>query len=399
MSPAVCIGLPFQRGQIESENLQSLMAMRRDLFSRHIQHHILTNESSVISASRNSIAERLMHEYLMWIDSDMLFPPWGVARLVSRGLDIVGGLYFRKSEEAEPLVFKYDEKGNHSQMFSYPKDELFEVDAIATGFLLIHRKVFAAFTPEVQKEIGAPFDIGRGANGREEGEDFSFCRRAKKLGFKIWCDPTIPLGHIGTYVYRERNFEEWIAKVNWLKKKYTYDNSIEGWMTNIELGWLCEIAASMESIVEIGSWKGRSTHALLSGAPKAVVYAVDTWKGSAAEIAGPHKEATERDIFEDFWKNVGEFPNLKVMRGESVETAALFPDKSIDMVFIDAGHTYAEVKADIQAWLPKTKKLLCGHDYQIHDVQEAVTECLGNVDTAESIWIKQIKEKKDEKVD
>lgn len=55
---------------------------------------------------------------------------------------------------------------------------------------------------------------------------------------------------------------------------------IQGWMTVEELNWLLETGKAMESIVEVGSWKGRSTFAQCSsGCPR--VYAVDHFKGSS----------------------------------------------------------------------------------------------------------------------
>lgn len=55
----------------------------------------------------------------------------------------------------------------------------------------------------------------------------------------------------------------------------------------------------------------------------------------------------------------------RMVKGDSVESAKLFEDESLDFVFIDAGHRYEEVKADIEAWFPKVRKggIVSGHDY------------------------------------
>ena len=49
----------------------------------------------------------------------------------------------------------------------------------------------------------------------------------------------------------------------------------------------------------------------------------------------------------------------------SVEASRKFKDKSMDIVFIDAQHSYPEVKKDISAWKKKIREggILCGHDY------------------------------------
>lgn len=166
------------------------------------------------------------------------------------------------------------------------------------------------------------------------------------------------------------------------------ESGIDGWMTPIETNWLYKTAKAHEKIVEVGSWKGRSTHALLNG-NSGTVTAVDTWKGSQDPRDGTHGV----DTFDEFITNCGAFENLVVLRKPSVEAAKDFEDKSIDMVFIDAGHTYEELKEDIAVWLPKTKTLICGHDYSDKwpGVMKAVDEAFGKPDGVEdTIWWKLI---------
>lgn len=169
-----------------------------------------------------------------------------------------------------------------------------------------------------------------------------------------------------------------------------YNNDISGWMEPSGLKWLFLVAQEMDSIVEVGSWKGRSTDALLTGC-KGTVWAVDHFKGSKTERNSCHKEATEKDISEIFLKNVGHHKNLKLLKMDSLGAAKKFEDKSVDMVFIDGGHTHEEVRADIEAWLPKVKKLICGHDYG-RGIEHTIHKVLGNVNILDSIWIKPIKE-------
>ncbi len=153
------------------------------------------------------------------------------------------------------------------------------------------------------------------------------------------------------------------------------EHVIEGWMLESELEWIASIAEQVHSSAEVGCWKGRTTSVLLENT-KGPVYAVDHWKGSEFEREGPHREATERDIFADFMGNVGHFSNLCVRRGNSTEVAPALP--LIDFVFIDAGHTYEEVKADLEAWTPKALRIIAGHDFQYPDVQQAVIEKFGD---------------------
>ncbi len=146
---------------------------------------------------------------------------------------------------------------------------------------------------------------------------------------------------------------------------------IPGFMWDGELDWLYEKATQMESIVEIGSWLGRSTYALLSGC-KGLVYSVDHFKGSNSRYQKLCSVADKLDIESMFLTNVGHFPNLQLKKMDSIEASKTFEPESIDMVFIDGDHNYDQVKGDIEAWRPICKKLLCGHDLWEGGVFEAL---------------------------
>jgi hypothetical protein len=129
---------------------------------------------------------------------------------------------------------------------------------------------------------------------------------------------------------------------------------IWGWMSNIELEWLGKQAAKMDSIVEVGSLHGRSAFMLLSRC-KGPVYCIDPWND------------VHRQSFGSFYSNCGHFENLRMIQGYS--PAAIYTDDlpDVDMVFLDGAHDYDSVAADVTHWLPKTRRLICGHDYQNED--------------------------------
>lgn len=143
--------------------------------------------------------------------------------------------------------------------------------------------------------------------------------------------------------------------------------SIWGWMREPELEWLTQQASEMASIVEVGVLRGRSAFALLT-ACAGPVYCIDPW-----DDEGNH-------AFPAFMADCGHFPNLRPIHGCSPEAAKRVTGK-VDMVFLDGDHSYEAVLADIDAWLPKTRKLLCGHDYWNLEgypgVNRAVNEVFG----------------------
>lgn len=63
------------------------------------------------------------------------------------------------------------------------------------------------------------------------------------------------------------------------------------------------------------------------------------------------------------------------------EKASKVVQNNLDLVFIDADHSYESVKQDIELWAPKLKPkgILCGHDYATDapGVIKAVDEIFG----------------------
>jgi hypothetical protein len=83
---------------------------------------------------------------------------------------------------------------------------------------------------------------------------------------------------------------------------------------------------------------------------------------------------------------------VEIIQEKSGQAAGHFPDRSVDMVFIDADHSYEAVKADLLAWFTKVvqRGVLCGHDYTTRaGVRRAVDEVFdGNIALpGGSIWL------------
>lgn len=151
----------------------------------------------------------------------------------------------------------------------------------------------------------------------------------------------------------------------------TEAEKIDGWMSTAELRWLSEQAKTHKVIVEVGSWKGRSTKALT--ATPGVVYAVDHWLGSQNEQGTFHVEAARgEDIFGVFKANFSreiEVGKVVVERLEATDAARWLKEHDIrpDMIFIDGEHSTEAVKRDIGLFRPLLAPggLLCGHDYLV----------------------------------
>lgn len=92
-------------------------------------------------------------------------------------------------------------------------------------------------------------------------------------------------------------------------------------------------------------------------------------------------------VYENIIKSgLGDF--IEVHPYDSVTASGLFPDGSLNLVFIDTSHLYDETKDSIKSWWPKVIDggILSGHDYlSCAPVQVAVDELIPKVFTREQI--------------
>ena len=136
-------------------------------------------------------------------------------------------------------------------------------------------------------------------------------------------------------------------------------------------------------MLEVGSWVGESAIAFLGGAPKdSRIYCVDHWEGSSSDWTC--HIAKEVNVWDWFLKNTEDLIGTSIfpVKGDSVQAAADLGDpQELDLIFLDADHDEAAVRADIAAWerhLSQTG-VLCGHDYcgEFPGVVNAVESFLG----------------------
>lgn len=124
--------------------------------------------------------------------------------------------------------------------------------------------------------------------------------------------------------------------------------------------WLIAKGCSMTSIVEVGSYIGISTSIF---APFFThVYAVDSWSSEHTGVVSEGKLDCE-GIEALFDANTMHMSNITKVKKLSVEAATGFEDSSLDFVYIDASHDYDSVMADLEAWIPKVRRYIGGHDY------------------------------------
>lgn len=190
-----------------------------------INTQAMFNES-LITRARNNLARTFIQDktmdMMMFIDADVTWKQEDVLRLILSDKDFVGGVYPRKKIHWD-VVAKAARAGKqnpqdwaYSYLFngiegSEAEDDLIEVTHAATGFLLLRRNVFDTLIP-ITKSYDDVIDgnsvtgwdffkVGIGENGRYTSEDYWFCNDWRKTGGKIYINPFIRLGHIGTHKF------------------------------------------------------------------------------------------------------------------------------------------------------------------------------------------------------
>jgi GT2 family glycosyltransferase len=175
-------------------------------YSKDIDFHILVaSRGFTIAENRNYCviqAQRALSDYLLFVDDDMTFPKDTLEKLLANGKQIVGVNSYSRCLPPSSTVGLMDKNGEYMHPDYHPSfalkipDELFKAYFVGTGVMLIDMKVFDAIaTPYFAFSVD---EHGQVANG----EDGSFCDKAKKVGIDVWCDPTIAVGHLGEYEYK-----------------------------------------------------------------------------------------------------------------------------------------------------------------------------------------------------
>lgn len=144
-----------------------------------------------ITNNRNTIVQKFLAtdcDYLMMVDADII-PPASILNLADFDKDIITPLMFVwQKGMLIPLFLKRNKDGIYDSDDYINKTGLQEVDATGTGCIIIKRKVLEA--------VKHPFENVYDEDGiKTLGNDFYFCQKAKKLGFRIWVHLDYVAGH------------------------------------------------------------------------------------------------------------------------------------------------------------------------------------------------------------
>ena len=190
--------------QVQTEFAQSLVSLKP---VGQIRHAFMA--SSLVYKSRNDLALIALQEkadFVLWIDSDMVFPPDLLVDLMAdmEGRDMVSGICHMRRAPFHPVLYKKLRQGltaaenDHEKLIDYPKDGIFKVEGCGFGCVMMRTAVLQAVVDKYH-ELFSPLP--------GYGEDLSFCIRARGCGFDIYADPKIQVGHKASSIVTYQTFE------------------------------------------------------------------------------------------------------------------------------------------------------------------------------------------------
>ncbi len=227
---------------VDPKVLQSMLALVNYSANHGVRiTDIGVTERCLIDDARNMMAETFLSrsaEWIFWMDSDMTFPMDTLTKLFDlaekKDAKMVSGVYYQRRGNNLPVLWSRNEettegsvtgimseKGQKNKymgsfMIPHPdKKEPFEAHSAGFGCVLVHRSVF-----EMMDRPWFQFIKGTCS------EDFYFFVNAHDLGFKLWIDPTIDLGHIGDAPV--------ITKADFVRKAQAATMHVEAIKTKVE---------------------------------------------------------------------------------------------------------------------------------------------------------------------
>ena len=172
--------------------LESLTALVRRLDRDGVDYAISIENGTIVHMARERLAcEAISKRFdnVLWLDSDMVFTDAIFDDLRFSGKPFVSGIAHGRRSPFQSCLFKSIvlDKIERWKLEEYPT-RTFEVAGCGFACVLIETAILKA----VMERYGSAFNPLP-----NYGEDLSFCKRATEMGYHIFAEPTVRLGHVG----------------------------------------------------------------------------------------------------------------------------------------------------------------------------------------------------------
>ena len=171
--------------------VECLTKLIRKLDEDGVDFEVDYQGGTLVYVGRDKLARKAIDKgftHMLWLDSDMIFTEDLLDNLMDCGKPFVTGIaHGRRVPHMSCIFKKIYPAADRWEGCSYPIVPC-KIGGCGFACVLIKTQVIES----VYKANGTCF-----FPMRELGEDLVFCKRATDLGYEIWAEPTVKLGHIG----------------------------------------------------------------------------------------------------------------------------------------------------------------------------------------------------------
>ena len=180
-----------------------------------IETHLFFDGGTILINQRENLIKQAIEvgaEWVLWLDSDMMFPASVLMRLLAHNEDIVGCNYMKRSFPFKTVAFTDTSDWENWIPIEYSND-LVDAEAVGMGCVLMRTKLF--------KELQKPYFEYTYQPTTEDwgGEDFTLFKKFNKLGHTLKIDMNLSneIYHIGTFAYGRSMSVNSVKKKTWKK--------------------------------------------------------------------------------------------------------------------------------------------------------------------------------------
>ena len=197
----ILIGVPCME-QAPIEYINSMLRLKKPEGTETVHVPLC-----LVYVAREKIVDHAINgefDYVMFLDSDMVFTSDLLMKLLAHDKDIITALAFQRKPPYSPCIYSKMRMGDPGEAVieavKHYSNGVMEIEGCGMACVLIKTEVFKKIRATGQL---CYFPI------RGVGEDFAFCYRAKKLGYKIYADTSLKVGHVGSVICTEDTYKAW----------------------------------------------------------------------------------------------------------------------------------------------------------------------------------------------
>lgn len=208
MAKDIWIAIPAYTGQIHLGTMRSIVSDMLKLAERGDRVTIFDESgNAMIADCRALIVAKFLESEgtdLVFVDSDVCWEAGALVKLVDQPVDFVAGIY---PQRRDPIAYCVQYIQERAELRADPETHLLEVAGVPAGFMRMTRGMLermvghypdtAFYCQDAPNQTAhALFDPVR-IGKLKFGEDYSFCKRWRDIGGRVWIDPEIRMGHVG----------------------------------------------------------------------------------------------------------------------------------------------------------------------------------------------------------